>query len=316
MTEYVITDGVMIYAGPTYTAEYITESVQGPPGVSGNADLIAALGAMVDGVGDYVAHTTSNYIDGNADVTEDLLDLDAALFAGLADSISRTGDTMDAGANLAFSGGGEVVGLPSVPSISSAAISEEFSSSGTQTLTNKSMDGVSNTIHDAQSAVTTRIHVRKASSGTILKGNPVYITGYSPSGYIEVEAADAANVATMPSIGLTAEDVTNNDIGHVISSGLLDEWYTDDWDVGDTLYVASGGGLTSTRPIGTALLQNVGQVTRKHSSKGSVLTSGPGRTNAVPNIPDGYFWLGNGGGGVATPTDFVAAVEAIIAAQP
>ena len=45
---------------------------------------------------------------------------------GAADKLSRAGDTMDAGADLAFSGGGEVVGLPSVPSTSSAASSKEY----------------------------------------------------------------------------------------------------------------------------------------------------------------------------------------------
>ena len=312
MTEYVITDGAVVYAGPTYTAVYITESAQGPPGISGNADLITALGAMISGAGNYVAHTTSYFIDGNATVTEDLLDLDAVLFAGLVDSLSRAGDTMDAEANLAFSGGGEVVGLPSVPSISSAAISKGYADSGEQTLTNKTLDGSVNNITDVANALTTRLHVRKASSGTILKGKPVYITGYSPSGYIQVEAADAASASTMPSIGLAAEDITNNEIGHVIGSGILDGWDTSGFAEGVTLFVAVGGGLTETHPIGTALIQNVGEVTRAHSSSGSILTNGPGRANAVPNIPNGYFWMGNGGGGVATEFEFDAEVTDLV----
>jgi len=39
----------------------------------------AALGASVDANGDYVAHTGTNYLDTNSDVTEDILDLDAAI---------------------------------------------------------------------------------------------------------------------------------------------------------------------------------------------------------------------------------------------
>jgi len=39
----------------------------------------AALGAMVSTAGAYVAHSGTNYIDGNGDVTTDLLDLDVAL---------------------------------------------------------------------------------------------------------------------------------------------------------------------------------------------------------------------------------------------
>ncbi|MBT8348702.1 MAG: hypothetical protein HKP62_04555 [Sulfurovum sp.] len=42
-------------------------------------NLAGALGAVVDSDGNYVAHTTSNYIDTNSDVTEDLLDIDTQL---------------------------------------------------------------------------------------------------------------------------------------------------------------------------------------------------------------------------------------------
>ena len=48
---------------------------------------------------------------------------------GAADKLSRAGDTMDAGADLAFSGGGEVKGLPSVPLTSSSASSREYTDS-------------------------------------------------------------------------------------------------------------------------------------------------------------------------------------------
>ena len=50
-------------------------------------DLIeTSMGAMIDSTGAYVPHTTSNYINGNTDVTTDLLDLDAQVKAN-ADAI-------------------------------------------------------------------------------------------------------------------------------------------------------------------------------------------------------------------------------------
>ena len=49
-----------------------------------------ALGASVDVNGDYVAHGTSNYIDGNGNVTEDILDLDAQIKVN-ADAILAQG---------------------------------------------------------------------------------------------------------------------------------------------------------------------------------------------------------------------------------
>ena len=55
-------------------------------GVSGSVNNVeAALGAMVDANGAYVAHSGKYYINGNSTVTEDLIDLDAQL-KGVADA--------------------------------------------------------------------------------------------------------------------------------------------------------------------------------------------------------------------------------------
>ena len=53
------------------------------------------LGAIIDANGDYVAHSGKNYINANADVTEDLIDLDTQIKSN-ADAISLiTGSGMD-----------------------------------------------------------------------------------------------------------------------------------------------------------------------------------------------------------------------------
>jgi len=54
----------------------------------------AALGAMVSTAGAYVAHSGSNYIDGNADVTADLLDLDAQVKTNADDITAITGTSI------------------------------------------------------------------------------------------------------------------------------------------------------------------------------------------------------------------------------
>ena len=55
--------------------------------------------------------------------------------------------------------------------------------------------------------------------------------------------------------------------------------------------MASGGGLTGTRPTGsTTLVQNIGRVFRVNSNNGEILVLGPGRSNDVPNlIGTGYL---------------------------
>ena len=78
-------------------------------GVSGSSDrLEASMGAMINTNGDYVPHSSKNYINGNSNVTQDLIDLDAAIAADavhLGNLVTLSGVAEDA-ANLgAFSGG-------------------------------------------------------------------------------------------------------------------------------------------------------------------------------------------------------------------
>lgn len=85
-----------------------------------------SLGPVVNSSGVYVPHTSTNYIDGNSSITEDLLDLDAEILVVDSNNVSRYGDTMEPGANILFTGGGEVIGLPTTPSGPTAATSKSY----------------------------------------------------------------------------------------------------------------------------------------------------------------------------------------------
>jgi hypothetical protein len=66
--------------------------------------------------------------------------------------------------------------------------------------------------------------------------------------------------------------------------GVLEGVSTGAYSVNQTLFIASGGGLTNVRPTGTTtLVQNIGRVMRANNNNGTVLIMGPGRTNDVPN---------------------------------
>jgi hypothetical protein len=158
---------------------------------------------------------------------------------------------------------------------------------GNQSLTNVLADDDSNVIH----AVTTNLLVRNDSGGTLSKGTPCYINGYnSGNNRATIAACDADNAALMPSSGLVEDSLGNNTNGHVVEAGIIegtgsDNLDTDSWSIGDTLYVASGGGLTNTRPTGaTQNVQAVAIVLRKHATLGVVMVVGAGRTNAVNNL--------------------------------
>jgi hypothetical protein len=154
-----------------------------------------------------------------------------------------------------------------------------------------------------------RIECKNTSGGTLTKGTPVYITGtVGTSNRVEVSAADSASASTMPATGLLLQDLANNGEGYLVTGGVLKNLTTDPIDgvtpsENDTIYVKSGGGLTTTKPTGTALIQNVGKVGRVNSSSaGSIIVSSIIRSNDIPNIQQNYFWLGNSSG-VPTATE-------------
>jgi hypothetical protein len=154
-----------------------------------------------------------------------------------------------------------------------------------------------------------RIECKNTSGGTLTKGTPVYITGtVGTSNRVEVSAANASSASTMPATGLLLQDLANNGEGYLVTGGVLKNLTTDPIDgvtpsENDTIYVKSGGGLTTTKPTGTALIQNVGKVGRVNSSSaGSIVVSSIIRSNDIPNIQQNYFWLGNSSG-VPTATE-------------
>ena len=136
-----------------------------------------------------------------------------------------------------------------------------------------------------QDAVPLDVSAKNTTASTIAKGTPVYITGSVGSGHtVEVAPADAASSGTMASIGLAVTDLAANATGYVRTMGVLEGVSTGAYSVNQTLFVASGGGLTNVRPTGTTtLVQNLGRVMRANNNNGTVLIMGPGRTNDVPN---------------------------------
>ena len=127
-----------------------------------------------------------------------------------------------------------------------------------------------------------QIEVRNTTGTTISAGMPVYAVGYS-GGRILIAPADAADSSKMPAIGVTETSIGDGNNGHATILGVLRNINTSSYAVNQTLFVASGGGLTNIRPTGsTVLVQNMGRVVNV-GNNGEVVIFGPGRTNDVPN---------------------------------
>ena len=138
----------------------------------------------------------------------------------------------------------------------------------------------------------------------VSKGDPLVITGYHGStGPAIVERADATDATKMPAYGVALEDYANNATGLMIAVGDFNDFDTSSYSIGDTLYVAVGGGMTNVKPTGTALIQNMGIVSRSNANNGDVEIVAIGRTNDVPNLPTGRLFVGT-----ATNTSLISDV--------
>jgi hypothetical protein len=115
------------------------------------------------------------------------------------------------------------------------------------------------------------LEIRNVSGVSIAKGDPVYITGFSTKPTIA--KADAATIATFPVVGLAQSAIGNSSDGVIVLSGVFTDINTSSYTAGDVLYVASGGGLTITKPTSNAV--TVGVVAKSNSTTGIILVTSP-----------------------------------------
>jgi hypothetical protein len=144
-----------------------------------------------------------------------------------------------------------------------------------------------------------RAQIEIRTDEAIVKGDPLYVTGFSSGeNRVTVGKADASDPTKMPAYGVAYESVSQNTNTQMVALGTLQniDTQTPNYNVGDTLYVAVGGGLTNVKPTGTNLIQNVGIVGRRQQNSGEILVSAIGRSNDLPNIQEGYLWVGNSDG--------------------
>ena len=160
----------------------------------------------------------------------------------------------------------------------------------------RNLTGFSITADEANSI---GVNVKNKSGGSLSAGTVVHASPSAnpPSGnIIEVIAADNSSAATMPAIGVLKQTLADDAEGIAIAFGKVSNLNTSSFSAGDSLYVNSSGGFTTTKPTGSALIQKIGIVVKAHASSGTIEVFGANRTNDVPNITENYIWLGNASG--------------------
>jgi hypothetical protein len=133
----------------------------------------------------------------------------------------------------------------------------------------------------------------------LAKGDPLYIVGYQTGQDVNIVAkADSSLPAKMPVVGLADADYASQAFGTMTAFGSFNGSFdttgpgTESWALGDIIFVKPGGGLTNIRPGGTDLIQNVAIVSRVQQNTGELEVIALGRTNDVPNLPEGRLFVG------------------------
>lgn len=164
-------------------------------------------------------------------------------------------------------------------------------------------DGTGSLLDLGQNPRTVVEQVKNVSGVFLPKGTPVHATGSGTSGnLVGIIAADAGDPTKMPATYILNTDLDDEEEGEAIAVGYIQGVDTTGLIEGEVVYVAVGGGWTQTKPTGSALIQNLGVVT-KVGQNGSGVVLGAGRSNDLPNIQSGYTWVGNSNGvPTAVPT--------------
>jgi hypothetical protein len=125
----------------------------------------------------------------------------------------------------------------------------------------------------------------------ITKGDPLYISGSQGAKAI-VYKADAAVSTEMPVTYIESETIGAAEDSKGIVLGLIEGLDLTGYVAGDTIYVAEGGGYSTSRPTGSnSITQLLGVVTKGgNGGKGLVLNPGPA---TLPTLESGHLFIGN-----------------------
>lgn len=127
------------------------------------------------------------------------------------------------------------------------------------------------------SFVSTVKHLVKSDyDGTINKGQAVYVTGSTGNDGTNMLVNKASNTIEMTSsktMGLLETSLNKNDIGYVITEGLLTGLNTNSANPGDPVWLGVDGNLIyglANKPVAPAHLVFIGIVTRKQQNNGEI----------------------------------------------
>lgn len=174
-----------------------------------------------------------------------------------------------------------------------------------QTLTNKTIDSLTNTVS------ADRIHRKVYAGEAIAKGDLVYVSAWNVANSCpEVKKAKANATSTMPAVGMADAAISNGTTGEIYMVGIVSGMDTSAFSSGNTVYVsaATAGAMTATRPTGPNIEQKVAVIGKQDATTGtlSLLMGSTKEFSAADK-----FWYG-GTAGVVTEGTVTSAARTVL----
>ena len=186
--------------------------------------------------------------------------------------------------------------LSNIPSGIVSSSSQIILQDTTGLLSGSRIDGEVALALNSTYAQNTIITGKNLHNTTIGKGTPLYFTGSGASGnLVGVFPADAGDPTRMPAGGVAGESLAVGEEGIVLLNGFINGVDTSLFPSGDEIFVAVGGGYINVAPTGSALIQHLGYV-EKSDVNGSGVIQMMGEVRGLPNIQEGYLWVGDSNG--------------------
>lgn len=157
----------------------------------------------------------------------------------------------------------------------------------------------------------THILAKKATAGTIAKGQAVKAVGHDGT-FTLVELADAD--AVVPAVGIANSAITSTAEGEVTVSGVVAGLDTSSFAAGSSVFLdITPGALTATAPTSEAAgIQKLGLVIESNLTTGKILVVGAGRVNDVPNLDLNNIFLGNASNQAVTIAHTMANISDVV----
>lgn len=144
------------------------------------------------------------------------------------------------------------------------------------------------------------ITAKNVTESTIPAFTPVYINtqefDQDNLTFAPADSASAFYLEKLPADAITTASVANNALGKLITMGVVTGIDLSGYSLGQNLYVAAGGGLTSVRPSGTSAIQPFARVVS--IDNGTIYVYGNTFVSSnenLPNLETNKVWLGTSG---------------------